>query len=456
MSLIVKDTYRVGFVHLGCAKNRVDTEIMETLLSRSGFQLRKRGFLDAVIVNTCGFIGDAKEESLEEIFRVVGLKKAGRVGKILVGGCLSQRYLTDLAREIPEVDRFFGLKDVARIGEILIDVIEDKPLGIPPGKTADLEDAYLLRLKRNKTGWTYLKISDGCSNNCVYCTIPSIRGPLKSRYLRRVKSEFRAIVEKGIKEVNVIGQDIGSYGRDREGSIGLEGLLEELAPIVSGDIWLRLLYLHPENVTERLVRIMKESPFIVNYLDIPVQHASDRILAKMNRRYTRGYLYDLFSMLRQVLDDIVLRTTVMVGFPGERQVDFEYLQGFLEDVRFDRLGGFIYSREENTPAWNMGRRVERDTAVLRLEEILTVQSQISLENNRLLQGKKVKVLVEEAHRAEGRLTGRYYGQAPEVDGVVSAQYRSSIKRGDFVPVKISHYDHYDLFGEVAGEKTIDF
>jgi ribosomal protein S12 methylthiotransferase len=447
--------YRIGLVHLGCAKNMVDTELMETLLARSGFSLRQRGFLDAVIVNTCGFIEAAKEESISEIFRFVDMKKMGKVGKILVGGCLSQRYMVELKNEIPEIDRFFGLKEIHRLDEILLDVMESRQEGKPVGQEAGLEGLYIERIKGKKRGWVYLKITDGCSNQCSYCAIPSIRGPLKSREMKMIAAEFRAMVEAGVKEINLIGQDIGSYGRDGNENFILEVLLEELSSLATGDIWLRLLYLHPASITEKLAKIIRESPFILNYLDIPVQHGSNKILEKMNRRYSREYLYDLFSMLRETLDNLVLRTTVMVGFPGEKGEDFELLLRLIEDIRFDRLGGFTYSREEGTPAWSMGPGVSRKVAISRLEEITTVQSRISLEKNQIFSGKRVMVLVEDVNNREGMLTGRYYGQAPEVDGTVTAEFVSPVKKGDFVNVRIDDCDHYDLSGKVVDEKVID-
>lgn len=450
-----KEKYRVGFVQLGCAKNRVDTEIMETILAEGGVQIGQRGYLDAVIVNTCGFVQDAKEESLEEIFRLLDMKKRGKVGKVLVGGCLSQRYAADLEREIPEVDRFFGIQDLHRVDKILSDVVGNA--GEQPSRShrLTLEDLYVLRLGRSRTGLAYLKISDGCSNLCAYCSIPAIRGSLKSRDIRRIRAEFDAILDRGIKEINLVGHDIGSYGRDRGMTSGLEVLLEELASRVTADVWVRLLYLHPENVTERLAKIIRDSPVIVDYLDIPVQHASDRVLSRMNRRYTSGYLYETFSMLREALDEPVLRTTVIVGFPGEGRRDFEQLKRFVEEIRFNHLGGFTYSREENTPAWSMDQKVSKDTAVSRLDEILTLQSEISRGKNRSLSGKTVKVLTEDIDRGGLRLTGRYFGQAPEVDGIVYAKFHDRVERGSFVSVKIHSYDHYDLFGSVEEEKEID-
>jgi ribosomal protein S12 methylthiotransferase len=406
-------------------------------------------------VNTCGFIEAAKEESIGEIFRFVDMKKMGKVGKILVGGCLSQRYMGELKNEIPEIDRFFGLKEIHRLDEILLDVMESRQEGKPVDQEAGLEGLYIERIKGKKRGWAYLKVTDGCSNHCSYCAIPSIRGPLKSRKMKMIAAEFRAMVEAGVKEINLIGQDIGSYGRDGNENVILEILLEELSSHATGDIWMRLLYLHPASITEKLAKIIRESPFILNYLDIPVQHGSNEILEKMNRRYSREYLYDLFSMLRETLDNLVLRTTVMAGFPGEKGEDFELLLRLIEDIRFDRLGGFTYSREEGTPAWSMGPGVSRNVAISRLDEIITVQSQISLEKNQIFSGKRVMVLVEDVNNREGILTGRHYGQAPEVDGTVTAEFVSPVIKGDFVNVRIYDYDHYDLSGKVVDEKDID-
>ncbi|NIO16807.1 MAG: 30S ribosomal protein S12 methylthiotransferase RimO [Deltaproteobacteria bacterium] len=457
MSVLVKDrVFRVGLVHLGCAKNMVDTEVMETVLARRGVSLRKRGFLDAVIINTCGFIDAAKEESLGEIFRFVELKRKGKVGKILVGGCLSQRYMVELEMEIPEIDKCFKITDVGRIDEILMDVMGVGRGGMGIEEKTDLEDLYIERIRGKGRAWRYLKITDGCSNHCSYCTIPDIRGPLASRETKRIVSEFRAMIQKGVSEVNLVGQDIGSFGKDGARGFILENLLEELSCHASGDIWLRLLYLHPARITEKLVKIIRESPLVLNYLDIPIQHGSTRILERMNRGYTREYLYELFAMLRTNLDDLVLRTTVMVGFPGEGLNDFELLLRLIEDVGFERLGGFTYSREEGTPAWGMVPKVKKNVAISRLEELITVQSRISFEKNKRYLGKKAKVLVDAVSRREATLTGRYYGQAPEVDGFVTAEYTRPVKEGEFVTVKIDSCDHYDLSGTVINEKEIDF
>lgn len=440
---------RVGLVNLGCPKNRVDSEIMEAILADRGFSIGESGRFDVVIINTCGFIQDAKEESLGEIFRVLDQKKVGEVGKIIVGGCLSQRYMNELQREIPEVDRFFGIESISQIDEIVSEVLFGLSEGGPGKDCMSLEDRYVERVKRVTSGWTYLKITDGCSNLCAYCTIPLIRGSLKSRDMKKIVDEFKAMIDGGIKEVNLIGQDIGSFGKDRHESESLSILLEEMSALAPDDMWIRLLYLHPRNISRRLVGVIKGSLAVINYLDIPVQHSSNRILEKMDRGYTKEYLYDLFMMLRETLEGLVVRTTIMVGFPGEEKEDVDQLIDLVQDIRFDRLGGFLYSREEGTAASRMGPHIPRDEALSRLDEILTVQSQISLEKNHDLLGKRLKVLIEEVPAGQGSPTGRYYGQAPEVDGVVTVEQAERFKKGDFLMVEVTDFDHYDLYGSVV-------
>ena len=441
---------RVAIVSLGCPKNSVDSGIMETLLAERGYKVVDDGYMDVVIINTCGFIETAKEESIDEILRFTSLKGKGLVGKVLVGGCLSQRYMKELGEEIPEVDRYFSLDDVGKVDRIVTEVLETQDWLQPlPTSSLEVEFLYKRRAAQIKGPWAYLKISDGCPHFCSFCVIPQIRGPLKSRVRKDVLSEFREMVKRGAKEVNLVGQDIASYGSERGEKDALPDLLKSLSEISEGELWIRLLYLHPLNITENLIRAVKESPFVVNYFDVPIQHGSSRMLGKMKRNYTRDYLRDLFSLIREEMEDAVLRTTVLLGFPGENDDDFNELMELIDEVRFDRVGGFVYSREEGSVSFRMENQVPRGIATARIEELMTLQSRISHEINSSLLGKRFTVLAETGISDEGIFKGRYYGQAPEVDGFVSARSRGVVNPGDRLTVKITDYDHYDLFGDVV-------
>ncbi len=438
---------RVAVVTLGCPKNQVDSGIMETALSGGGFSITRSGYADAVILNTCGFIEAAKEESIEEILRFIRLKKEGKVGKVLVGGCLSQRYREELEEEIPEVDRYFGISEISSVDRILDEMFVEEGNHIAHTMKGSMETLYLERVSRMGQPWAYLKISEGCSNHCAYCVIPRIRGRLESRERKWIIAEFQEMVGKGIKEVNLIGQDIASYGNDRNEDCGLANLLRELTEEDCGEIWIRLLYLHPLNISDDLIKVIGERRAVVKYLDVPIQHGSTNILERMNRRYTREHLRDLFRRIRGEIDEAVLRTTVMVGFPGETERDFGELLEFIEEIGFDHLGGFVYSREGGSTSFSMENQVPNEVAQDRLEELLTVQSEISFSKKKAYLGKELTLLLEEQ---EGEiLKGRYYGQAPEIDGNVSLSGSDREYVGDFIRAKIVGTDHYDLRAKIS-------
>ncbi len=438
---------RVAFVNLGCAKNRIDSEMMMAQLVSSGIELTDEFPVDAVVINTCGFIKDAKEESLDEIFRFVELKNSGAVGKVLVGGCLSQRYLSELREEIPEVDRFFGLSDIPYIRGIILETVGDEVQQGRSHSCSDTVDLFVERAKMVEGGWTYLKITEGCSNNCAYCSIPLIRGPMRSREVESVIREFEVLLERGVREVNLVGQDIAAFGSDLVPPTTLSYLLTLLADLCPEKLWIRLLYLHPAHITDELIKTISLHRNVVPYLDVPIQHASDRVLNRMGRGYGREDLEELFARLKSEIPGVVLRTTVLVGFPGETEDDFEELLDFIQEVEFDRLGGFVYSREEGTRAFDFDGQVPEEEAKRRLDELMTLQAEISFRRNAELVGEVFDVLVE-SREDEGPVEGRFYGQAPEVDGVVRIDCGEPVKIGEFVNVKITGFDHYDLEGEL--------
>ncbi len=424
----------VSLISLGCAKNRVDAERLLGGLAARGFRVvEDPARARLVIVNTCGFIRDAVEESIEEILKAARLKEEGDCEELVVAGCLVKRY-PDLPRELPEVDRFFGPEDVPRIPEILAG---------DPGRP-DARPGAPHRLLTQFPHSAYLKIAEGCSNRCSYCTIPSIRGAYRSEPRERVLEEARMLAGRGVRELNLVAQDVTAYGRDRGGKRALAELLEDLAAI-EGIRWIRLLYAYPRPLPEGVVELLAAGGKVVPYLDVPVQHVHPRILGAMGRPSAAGQTEALLESLRERIPGLVLRTTVIVGFPGETDEEFETLLDFVERFRFHHLGAFAYSPEEGTPAADLRPRVPRRVVRERLHRLLSLQAQVSRERNREFVGRSLDVLVDGVDR-EGRVVGRTYGQAPEVDGhtVISAAPSRELEAGRFVRVRITGASEYDL------------
>jgi len=430
---------KVCLVSLGCAKNLVDSELMLGILKQAGAELVAReAEADVLIVNTCGFIGDAKEESIEAILALAEFKKTGRCTRLIVTGCLSQRYKDDLARSMPEVDCFIGTGEFHRIAEAIREDFRERVLvGLP----TFIHDYTTPRVISTPGYYAYVKVAEGCSNHCSYCSIPSIRGEFRSRSVDSVLKEAESLADQGIREINLIAQDTTSFGRDR--GEGLETLLKRLVK-VDGIEWIRLLYLYPGRITDGLISMMEDEEKVLAYIDLPLQHISPPVLRAMNRQYTRAGVEKLIEKLRARISGVTLRTSLIVGFPGETSKDFEELLSFVESARFDRLGAFMYSREEGTPAYSMKGQISRKVKAGRLDAVMEAQREISLESNRRFVGGRVKVLVESA--TEEGLKGRAASQAPDVDGAV---YVTGVEAapGDFIEVAVTDATDYDLVAQ---------
>lgn len=439
--------YKVGMISLGCPKNQVDAEHMLALIDAAGCEIVDYvDGCDVVIVNTCGFIDDAKKEAIENILDMVELKKEGVISKIVVTGCLAQRYKDEIVTEIPEVDAVVGIGangDIVKtIEEVMsgVDTIEK----YPPRCDLPLEGQRILTTPQY---WSYLKIGEGCSNRCTYCTIPSIRGNMRSRSMENVIEEAKQLAESGVKELILIAQDTTSYGLDLYGELKLPELLNELCKIDSIE-WIRLLYCYPDRITDELIETMKKQDKIVNYIDLPLQHADDKILKAMNRRGDQAMIRNVIEKLRTEIPDVVIRTTFIVGFPGEGEDEFENLAVFVNEIEFDRLGVFTFSAQEGTPAYDMEDQVEEDVKTRRGEIIMQDQYSIMEEKNSEKIGKTYKIIVEDYDGYSDSYTGRTYMDAPEIDGIVRFTSDRDLDIGDFVEVEIFDVEDYDLIGEV--------
>lgn len=440
--------YKIGMISLGCPKNQVDAEHMLALMDAEGWEIVDYvDGCDAVIVNTCGFIDDAKKEAIENILDMVELKKEGVISKIIVTGCLAQRYKDEIVKEIPEVDAVIGIGangDIIKtVEEVMsgVDTIEN----YPPQCELPLEGQRILTTPHY---WAYLKIGEGCSNRCTYCTIPSIRGNMRSRSMENVIDEARQLAESGVKELILIAQDTTSYGLDLYGELKLPELLNELCKIDSIE-WIRLLYCYPDRITDELIETMKNQEKVVNYIDLPLQHADDKILKAMNRRGDQALIRNVISKLRTEIPDVVIRTTFIVGFPGEGEEEFETLAEFVNEIEFDRLGVFTFSPQEGTPAFDMEDQVDEDIKTRRGEVIMQDQYSIMEEKNNEKIGKTYRVVVEDYDGYSDSYTGRTYMDAPEIDGLVKFTSHKDLDIGDFVDVEIFDVEDYDLIGEVT-------
>lgn len=438
--------YKVGMISLGCPKNQVDAEHMLAMMDAEGWEIVDYvDGCDVVIVNTCGFIDDAKKEAIENILDMVELKKEGVISKIIVTGCLAQRYKDEIVKEIPEVDAVVG---IGANGDI-IKTVEEVMSGVdtiekyPPQCELPLEGQRILTTPQY---WAYLKIGEGCSNRCTYCTIPSIRGNMRSRSMENVIDEAKQLAELGVKELILIAQDTTSYGLDLYGELKLPELLNELCKIDSIE-WIRLLYCYPDRITDELIETMKNQEKIVNYIDLPLQHADDKILKAMNRRGDQALIRSVISKLRSEIPDVVIRTTFIVGFPGEGEEEFETLAEFVNEIEFDRLGVFTFSPQEGTPAYDMDNQVEDDVKTRRGEVIMQDQYSIMEEKNNEKIGKTYTVVVEDYDGYSDSYTGRTYMDAPEIDGLVKFTSHKDLDIGDFVDVEIFDIEDYDLIGE---------
>ena len=438
---------KVGMVSLGCPKNQVDAEMMLARLEDAGFVIVDDPYdAELVIVNTCGFIEDAKREAIDSILEMAQLKEDGELKALVVTGCLAQRYQQEVLEEIPEIEALIGIganSDIAKVCEAALEGAAQS--SFPPREAMPLEGRRILT---TPPYWAYLKIADGCSNCCSYCAIPGIRGPFRSRRMESIVEEAQTLASSGVKELILVAQDTTRYGEDLYGALMLPELLTRLCG-VAGIEWIRLLYCYPDRITDELLETIAREPKVLHYLDIPLQHCDARILQRMNRSGSRESLAALIAKIRAQIPDIVLRTTVMTGFPGEDEAAFTELAEFVKEQRFDRLGCFAYSQEEGTAAAAFPDQVDEEVKQHRAELILQDQYDIVEANNRARIGKTFRAVVEDYDAYTDSYTGRTWMDAPEIDGTVRFTCGYPLEDGDFVDVEIFDVSDYDLIGEVV-------
>ncbi|MFH1356913.1 MAG: 30S ribosomal protein S12 methylthiotransferase RimO [bacterium] len=444
-----KNKITVTLTSLGCPKNLVDSEIMIGFLKEDGFEIVEPHKPAHVhIINTCSFVGDAKAESLETIFTVAQQKEAGTLQLLVVTGCLPQRYAIELIKEIPEVDLFLGVGDYPKITEIIKNKLTGKKERNFVATAQFLPDHLTPRTQTTPFYTKYVKISEGCSHQCSFCTIPSIRGTLISRKSQDVFQEIETGVAHNVKEFNLVAQDLNEYGRDLEPRDSLFKLLTKLE-ILEGDFWLRLLYMYPLQFPNKLIDLIKEHPHIIKYVDIPLQHISDNLLKLMDRGSSSLYIHRLIDQLKTKIPEITLRTTFIVGHPGETDKDFDQLHKFIKDYEFQHVGVFKYSNEEGTPSFNMPDHVSDKIMEERLHILMSAQKEISQKLNQQYIGKTIKVLFEgESQETELLYQGRHAGQAPDIDGITLIN-SGSASIGSFCDVKITEAFEYDVLGEIV-------
>jgi len=415
----------VSIISLGCPRNLVDSEKLVDEFTKKGYSFREDALrADTVIVNTCAFIEDAKKESIDNILRVIDAKKEGRVRKIIVAGCLSERYGNELADDLKEVDEFRGVLNFSR------------------NKTPDPI------LKMTPRHYAYVKISEGCAHRCAYCVIPYLKGNYKSRAFGPIIKEAAQLVDKGVKELILIGQDTSLYGIDLYGKKRLGSLLKELAKI-SKDIWIRLLYMHPANLDEEVIGIIRDNKNICRYIDLPLEHISDRILTQMRRRISKRKSISLVEHIRKEIPLVGIRTSLIVGFPGETEKEFEELISFIKEMKFERLGVFKYSREEGTPAYSYKKQISEKEKQRRFDHIMSAQQDVSRKINEKFKGEVLEVLIEE--KIEESYLGRTEYDAPEIDGQVYVKGKK-LKMGSFYNIRITDAYEYDLTGKYESGK----
>ena len=445
---------KILFISLGCDKNLVDTEIMLGMLIQKGYSITDdENEADVVVVNTCCFIHDAKQESINTLLEMAQLRAAGDIQALIAAGCLAQRYQDEIQKEIPEVDAIVGTTAIDAIVEAIDKVLAGK---IDIRSNSFLEDINRKPVYGRKrvvtTGghYAYLKIAEGCDKHCTYCIIPKVRGNYRSIPMESLVQEAEELAQNGVKELILVAQETTLYGMDLYGEKRLSVLLRKLCA-VDGIKWVRILYCYPEEITEELITTIKEEEKICNYLDIPIQHASDSILKRMGRRTSKQELVDIVERLRTVIPDICLRTTLITGFPGETDVDHEVLMQFVNDMEFDRLGVFLYSEEEGTPAALFPEQIAEEVKQDRQADIMELQQEIAFEKAQEMVGRTIPVIIEGMVPDEHVYVARSYKDAPNVDGFVFVQSSKEWMTGDFVQVKITGSYEYDLIGEIEDE-----
>ena len=441
---------KIALESLGCSKNLVDAEIMMGILNKKGYKLvGNMEEADIALVNTCGFIESEKQESIETIIEIAQLKETANLKLLIVTGCLAQRYSEELKAEIPEIDAIVGTGSYQNIDEIVAGLEKENKIV----SLNDIEFAFNEELPRyvsTPSYMAYLKISEGCDKHCTYCIIPKLRGKQKSRKMEDIVAEAKDLASRGVKELVIIAQDSTTYGTDiYDGEAKLPQLLEELANI-EGIKWIRIMYSYPESITEELVQVIKKHDNICNYFDMPIQHASNKILKLMNRHTTKEDILSKIEMIRNNIPDATLRTTIITGFPGETEEDFEELLKFAQIVKFDRLGAFAYSREEGTAADKLPDHIEQEVKEQRRDRLMMLQQGISQEVMATKIGKTFEVLIEEQIEKNVYM-GRTEGDAEEIDSIVYVKSKRNLKPGEFVMVEINNALEYDLMGDVINE-----
>ena len=441
---------KVGFVSLGCSKNLMDTEVMLHSAMEAGYELvADESEADVVIINTCAFIESAKAEAIDNILDVAWLKENKNLRAIIVTGCLAERYRSDILRDMPEVDAVLGVGSIGNIAEAIDAVLR----GERYSSFEDKEKAPLggSRIVTTGDAMAYLKIAEGCSNRCTYCAIPNIRGKMRSRTIEDITEEAAELSDMGVKELCVIAQDTTSYGLDLYGRLALPELLRELLE-KTDFCWIRLLYLYPDRITDELLDVIASSGGrILPYFDVPIQHISDSVLKRMNRRGDGAVIRSAIARIRDKLPEAVIRTTVIVGFPGETEEDFAELCEFVKETKFDRFGAFTYSREEDTPAYSMPDQIDAQTAQDRYDIIMKEQLEIAAEKNAQRIGEVIEVLTEDFDPVAECFFGRSAGEAPDVDGKIDFRAKEKPAQSDMVTVKITEAMDYDLIGEMQGK-----
>ena len=438
---------KFNIISLGCARNLVDSEVMSGLLAQDHYEIvQEPAEADVVLINTCGFIDAAKAESIDTIVEISRLKQEGTLRRLVVAGCLSQRYPQELATELPEVDLFIGTGEIPRIVNILREHERNQKLRHYVGIPEYLYDHVTPRLRSTPSYTAFVKVSEGCDHKCAFCIIPKLRGPHRSRSIESVVKEATMLAQSGVKEINLIAQDLTAYGRDRKDGTTLYGLLKELVH-VPDLVWIRLLYAYPNFLDSPLLELIDKSEKICKYIDIPFQHVSAGILKSMRRGKSGSAVQDTVEKLRESISGLTLRSSLIVGFPGETEEDFQALLDFVERTRFERLGVFKYSIEEGTAAASLADHVDEEEKERRWQELMDLQASISRNNNEALIGSIQRVIIDGIDET-GQLIGRTQGHAPEVDGAVYLQNPASLGTGDFADVKITEALEYDLIGEI--------
>ena len=441
---------KIMFISLGCDKNLVDTEMMLGMLAEKGYQFTDdEQEAEIVVVNTCCFIGDAKEESINTLIEIGQLKETANVKMLIAAGCLAQRYRKEIQEQIPEVDVIIGTMAIDKI----VEAVEEYQTKQYTTFVEDIDRTPVSGKKRVVTTgghYAYMKIAEGCDKRCSYCIIPKVRGSYRSIPMETLLKEANTLVEQGVKELILVAQETTLYGTDLYGKKSLPELLRKLSEI-RGLYWIRILYCYPEEITEELIDTIAELPKVCHYLDIPIQHASDKILKRMGRRTNQQQLKDKIAMIRSKIPDMCLRTTLITGFPGESQEDHEQSMAFVDEMEFDRLGVFTYSAEEDTPAAGFPDQIEEEVKKDRQADIMELQQEIAFEKAEGMTDQDVLVMIEGKVADENAYVGRTYKDAPNVDGLVFVNTDRELMTGDFVPAHITGSYEYDLIGEIKDE-----